>query len=114
MSDALTNFRKRETALRKKHMRMARGFRTRMNRNGVIEQVPINRSGGFVMGLLFRMVLVVFVFKVMAVTWLGEPRYEDHLSNLSNGAFYEKAGSWILQIDPVTQKLAQFLTPALG
>ena len=48
MDDAQRSFHKREQALRRKHIRMSQGYMTRMNRNGVIEQVPQSRMSGLV------------------------------------------------------------------
>lgn len=114
MSDAMTNFRKRENALRRKHMRMAQGFTTKMDRSGLIVQVPDNKLSGFGLRLIFRLVLFFMALKVLTLAWLGQEAYLDHLTTLSQGSAYEKAGAWIMQIDPVTGTLVDLISPLLG
>lgn len=114
MDDAQRSFHKREQALRRKHIRMSQGYMTRMNRNGVIEQIPQNRMSGFGLSVFLRLAVAVMLFKVVALAWLGEPIYTGHVERLSQGAFYEQAGAWILQVDPVTRTLSGFLTPNMG
>ncbi len=114
MSDAMTNFRKREDALRRKHMRMAQGFKTKMDRSGLIVQVPDNKLGGVGFRLILKLLLLVMAFKVLALSWLGQEAYLAQLDKLAGGAVYEQAGAWIMQIDPVTGKLAELVAPLLG
>lgn len=114
MDNALSSFHKRQDALRRKHSRMSQGYVTRVNRNGLIEQVPDKKVGGFALGLIVRMALVVVGFKVLALSWLGEQAYAGHLEALSQGAAYEQAGAWLMQIDPVTRKLSDILMPLIG
>ncbi|MBV7394868.1 hypothetical protein [Mameliella sediminis] len=114
MDDAQRSFRKREQALRRKHIRMSQGYVTRMNRNGVIEQIPDRKIGGFGFQVALRLCLVLMGFKVMALVWLGEDNYANHVAALASGAIHEKAGAWIMQIDPVTRTLAGYLTPVIG
>ncbi|MDD9728366.1 hypothetical protein PVW46_00440 [Mameliella sp. AT18] len=114
MDDAQRSFHKREQALRRKHIRMSQGYVTRMNRNGVIEQVPQSRMSGFGLHLVLRLAVAVMLFKMVALAWLGDAIYTGHVERLSQGVFYEKAGAWILQVDPVTRMLADFLAPVMG
>ncbi|WP_305969887.1 MULTISPECIES: hypothetical protein [unclassified Mameliella] len=114
MDDAQRSFYKREQALRRKHVRMSHGYVTRMNRNGVIEQVPQSRMSGLGLHLILRLAVAVMLFKVVALAWLGDAKYAGHIERLSQGVIYEKVGAWILQVDPVTRMLADFLTPAIG
>ncbi|SMX38998.1 hypothetical protein [Maliponia aquimaris] len=114
MDKAQTSFHRREQALRRKHVRMSQGYVTKLDRNGLIVQVPDNKIGGFGLGLLLRAVLILMVIKVMTLVWLGEPRYQAHVDVLSQGALYERAGAWVMQVDPVTRKLAALLTPTPG
>ncbi|SNS13667.1 hypothetical protein [Antarctobacter heliothermus] len=114
MDQAQQSFYKREQALRRKHIRMSRGYVTRMNRNGIIEQVPDRHFSGIGFRLVLRLALVVMAFKVLAFAWLGETQYLSSVTTLSQGALHEKAGAWVMQADPVTRAVAGFITPRMG
>ncbi|WP_323767011.1 hypothetical protein [Antarctobacter sp.] len=114
MDQAQRSFHKREQALRRKHILMAKGYVTRMSRNGIIEQVPDRHFSGIGLRLVLRLVLVVMAFKVLAFAWLGETQYLSSVDNLSQGAIHEKAGAWFMQADPVTRAVAGFITPRMG
>ncbi|MGP6087072.1 hypothetical protein [Antarctobacter jejuensis] len=114
MSDAMTNFRKRESALRRKHMRMAQGFTTKMDHAGLIIQVPDNKAGSIGLRLAMKLVLVILAFKVLVLSWLGQEAYVATLNGLSVGTLYERAGAWIMQIDPVTKLLSDLVAPFFG
>lgn len=114
MDQAQKSFHKRGQALQRKHMRMAHGYVTRMNRNGIIEQVPDRHIGGFGVRVVLRLALAVMAFKVFAFAWLGEAPYLSTVQALSTGTMYEKAGAWIMQADPATRALAEVIAPILG
>jgi hypothetical protein len=114
MEDTFTDFRKRENALRRKHIRMSHGYVTRMNRNGVIEQVPTQKAGSFGLRVIVRLTLVFFSFKVLTLAWLGDLAYAGHLETLSQGSAYEKGGAWLMQIDPVTRMIVDLIAPLIG
>lgn len=114
MDQAQQSFYKRQETLRRKHMRMSQGYVTRMNKNGVIEQVPDRHFSGMGLRLVLRLALVVMAFKVLAFAWLGETQYASSIDRLSQGAFYEKAGAWVMQADPVTRAVAGFMSPQMG
>ena len=114
MDKAQTSFYRREQALRRKHIRMSHGYVTKLNRNGVIEQVPDRRIGGTCLGRLARAALILTGFKVLTLVWLGETAYQSNLETLSQGMLHERAGAWVMQIDPVTRKLSSLVAPHLG
>ncbi|MBN7783827.1 hypothetical protein JYP51_02780 [Ponticoccus gilvus] len=111
MSDALTNFRKRDAALRKKHVRMARGYRNKLKSDGLIVQEPDDKLGDIGLRLLSFALVVFMGFKVMVLTGLGAEAYSLHLAHLAEGSVYERAGAWLMQIDPVTRALAALVAP---
>lgn len=114
MSDALTNFRKRDAALRKKHMRMARGYRNRLSRNGLIVQEPDSKVGGIGLRLLGFALVVFMGFKVMVLSGLGAEDYNQHVAHLAEGSVYERTGAWLMQIDPVTASLSGLISHAVN
>jgi hypothetical protein len=111
MSDALTNFRKRDMALRKKHTRMARGYRTRMDRSGLIIQEPDLKLAPIVVRLLSFVVVLFMGFKVMVLTGLGAEAYALNVAHLAQGSAFDRLGAFLMQIDPITAGLAHLVAP---
>ncbi|MDA7426270.1 hypothetical protein [Thalassococcus lentus] len=107
MDRALRDFDKRQKAIRRKHTRMAKGYRNKMNANGVIMQKPDSKIGGYLSRILFLAVLAFMAFKVLLLTGIGEELYMERVSVLQLGNTYERAGAWLMQIDPVTAWLSQ-------
>lgn len=114
MDDTLRSFRKREGALRKKHIRMAHGYVTKMDKSGLIIQQPDRKVGSAGKRLLFYSVLVFLGFKVLLLSGLGIDAYSAHLDALARGSVYEQAGAWLMQIDPLTARLAGIVAPLLS
>lgn len=114
MDDSLRSFQKREAALRRKHMRMAQGYVTKLDKTGLIIQQPDSKMGGTAWRLLLRSTVLFMAFKVLVLAALGTETYAGHLEPLAQGSVHEKAGAWLMQIDPVTAMLAQALAPLLS
>lgn len=113
MDDTLKSFRKREGALRKKHIRMAYGYVTRMDKSGLIIQQPDRKVGSAGKRLLFYTILVFLCFKILLLAGLGRDAYIAHLDALAQGSVYEQAGGWLMQVDPLTARLAETVAPLL-
>ncbi|MFW2589186.1 hypothetical protein [Sagittula sp. SSi028] len=115
MADAFTDFRRRETAVRRKHTRMAEGYVTKLDkRTGVYVQVPDNKVSGWSARWLVRLVALFIAFKVMLLTGLGVDTYQTHLATLSDGSPFEQLGAWFLGLDPVTRGLSQIVGTLIG
>jgi hypothetical protein len=108
MEDSINRFYKRQNALVKKHERMARGYVTRLNKNGTFEQVPDSKAGGVGLRLILLTALLFMGFKAMVYVGLGTDSYMEHVDALNQGSRYEKVGAWFMQVDPVTAKLGEF------
>ena len=106
MENALNNYRRREEALRRKHERMAKGYVTKLDKNGTYVQVPDNKAGGLSLRIVLWAALVFVGFKVMVLSGLGEASYLANVETLAQGSPYERVGAWLMQIDPVTSNLA--------
>jgi hypothetical protein len=115
VEDTLRDFDKRQREIRRKHIRLAKGYVTKLDGNGVFLHVPENKaaqkSG---LRLLLLGAMVVFGFKILTLSWLGIEDYSAHLATLEQGSALEKAGAWIMQIDPLTEKVAGLAAPYLG
>ena len=92
---------------------MARGYRNKLDRNGVIIQQPDNKAPGLAMRFLLLVVLAFFGFKAFLLAGLGEDQYLARVSQLSLGNGFEQAGAVAMRIDPATAYLAERLAPLL-
>ena len=115
MEDALSNYRRREMAVRRKHGRMAKGYATKLDRaTGNFVQVPDNKIPAVSFRIVVRIVAVFIGFKVLLVSGLGTESYQAHLTTLAEGTLYEQVGAWFLAIDPVTSGLSELVARVIG
>ena len=109
MESALRSFERRQRAVTQKHRKLARGYVTRLNRNGVIEHKPLRkvklpRLGGLLIALMFFL-----VFKGAMLASLGVAHYGEHVALLRDGSLADKLGAWVLGVDPVTLWIGMLL-----
>lgn len=103
MVDAQRNFYKRERSLRRKHTRMARGYVTKIDKNGVIVQTPDSKAGGIGLRIVVMVAFALIGLKVLILSFLGADSYGAHLAVLeASDALPQKLGAWLMQSDPVT------------
>jgi hypothetical protein len=114
MEDTLNDFRRRQQNLRRKHERMARGYVTGINENGLIVQKPDSKSGGRALRVLVMVVAGFMGFKILLLGGLGPEQYSQHVTRLQSGSTGDQVGAWFMQIDPVSALLADYLSPLLS
>ena len=110
MEDALHSYNRRQEAIRRKHERMAKGYVTKLHKNGTYVQVPDSKVGGTSFRMILWAAAAFVLFKGFVLAWLGQASYEAHLDTLSHGSLYEQVGAWFMQVDPVTAQLSGFLS----
>ena len=112
MVETQQHFHKRLYALGRKHAAMGHGYTTQLQRDGLIVVKPKRRvRRGFPLKGLLALVLGVFVFKALMLASLTEITYNERVAKLQQGTQLERAGSYVMQIDPVTRFIAGFLDP---
>ncbi|CUH78713.1 hypothetical protein [Tropicibacter naphthalenivorans] len=115
MENTLQDFRKRQEAVHRKHSRMAKGYVNKLDKTtGVIVQQPDSKTGGIGLRVLVFLGLFFMAFKGFVLAWLGEEAFLGHVAELQTGSTVEQAGAWLMQIDPVTARIAEVITPFLG
>lgn len=112
MEESLRAFDRRARAVRRKHLRMAGGYVTTLGRNGVIIQKPAGRMGPWVRSLALGVLASAFIVKVLILADLGPEAYAAKLATLDGNAV-ERAGGVLMQIDPVSARLAELIAPWL-
>lgn len=114
MQDTLRDFRKRQAGVRRKHERMAKGYVNKLDRNGVIVQKPDSKSGSYATRAILLCAICLMGFKAFLLIGLGTDAYTETLAALNTGSGFERAGAWVMQIDPVTAKFSEILSPYLS
>ena len=111
MDDALKDFDRRANAVRKNHARLARGYVTKINKNGLIEHQPVRiRAAGKSLRWAVCLVIGLLAFKGVVLSDLGAEIYAGHLNDLSQGTAVERIGSVLMSVDPVTQLISDTIT----
>ena len=115
LESSLHRFEKRQKSIRRKHSRMAKGYvNTLDKRSGLITQKPDSKGTGRGLRLLILVGLAFLAFKGFVLAGLGEDQYLQHVAQLQSGSAFEKAGAWLMQIDPATAMLSDLLAPLLA
>lgn len=115
MENSLLEFQKRHKAVSRKHARLSRGYVTRVDRkSGVITHEPESTSGAAGLKTLMILIPGFLLFKVFILAWLGADAYQQHVQELAFGSDFEKAGAWLMQMDPITAKLSAFFSALFG
>ncbi|MGB7316708.1 MAG: hypothetical protein WBC85_01950 [Planktotalea sp.] len=89
---------------------------TIVDKNGLIQVVPRRKSRSQISApfkLLALFAVLLIVFKALALVNVGIVDYDAELAVLQAGNMFEKAGAFVLKIDPVTQAIYQQVGPLL-
>ena len=108
-----SGFTRRVRKVEKQHRRLAQGYVTSVNHDGLV--VARVRRGG--LRFPFRGVLLLAVafigFKSFFLAWSGQAAYDQKLALLQQGTIAERAGAWVMQPDFVTMWIADQVKPFL-
>lgn len=115
MSSTMKLFDKRVNRISRRHRKMAKGYVTRIQRNGIVSNRPRRRTGLAVspVGILM-LVAGFFGFKGVVLAHLGGTTYNERIGALAEGTLIEQAGAWIMQIDPLMLFFARVFGPFIG
>lgn len=112
MVETRQNFQERLGALGRKHAEMGNGYTTNVRNDGLIVVKPKRQPRrGFPLKGLLALVLGFFVFKGFMLASLTEITYNERIGKLQQGSQLEQVGAYLMQVDPVTQVIADFLDP---
>lgn len=100
-------FANRVNRVTRKHRAMAHGYSAKLRGDGLIVVQP--RRVQFKMPVRGFMLLMLFfmTFKGFMLASLGETDYRARLAILNNGTLYEKAGAFVMGVDPVSQGISK-------
>ena len=114
MVESKLHFNNRLRLLGRKHSKMANGYTTQMRNDGLIVVKPRRAARrGFPLKGLVMMGLAFFAFKALILASVGPDGYAERIAKLQDGTFVERGGAWIMQADPATRVLAEFVGPVM-
>lgn len=96
--------------------RASKQYMTLVDKNGIIQVVPRPkaRARSFIpFKLLAMFVVLVMVFKALALLSVGVNAYEEERVALASGNVFEQAGAMALWIDPLTDVIFKNMSPYL-
>ena len=108
MADAnFQNFDARMARITRQHQRLAKGYVTKVTKDGLIVHRPRRRVAPYipwrsVLGLL----VVGMAVKVLMFVNLGPETYDARVATLMAGTQFEQVGAYLLQADQATLWLA--------
>lgn len=114
MSDTYTQFEKRLDGLTRKHKELAGGYTVRVGHDGLIIVQPKRFRFGLRAKFLILAVIGFMAFKALAFAFIGPTTYDERVAALAEGTAFEQAGAWVMQSEPVTEKLAEWIGPFVG
>ncbi|MFT4706684.1 MAG: hypothetical protein ACI9PU_000517 [Ascidiaceihabitans sp.] len=111
MVEAKKQFNDRLNFLGRKHQAMSRRYTTQMRTDGLIVVKPRRRSIDIpFQGILLLLLGFVF-FKAFMLASIGPDTYCERVAILNSGIFVEQGGAWVMQTDPVSQVIANYMGP---
>lgn len=113
MADAIRKFEKRARALESKHRKLANGYVTHMDRDGVMRHRPISRFRILRPRGILMLIVGFLVFKGFLLSQMGAEAYGLRLQSLAEGGMLNRAGAVILADDPITTLIAGMLDRVL-
>ncbi|MEW9919257.1 hypothetical protein AB2B41_06560 [Marimonas sp. MJW-29] len=116
MVETHDHFIQRLNAHGNKRAKIAKGYRTRIDSNGLLVAEP-RRSHFLPSAGVLKLVMVMLIgflsFKSLVLAAYGPVTYNERLAKLENGTMIEKIGAKALKIDPVTEAVANSVGPVM-
>ncbi len=107
----INTFETRLRRLGRRHARMYQnGIVARMGSDGLISAHPRRRLPRFPLRGLAILFLAALLYKSFVFASLGSGVYQARVDLLASGNLVEKAGAWMMQVDPATQLLGDVLS----
>ena len=112
MFDNRQNFESRLKVIDRKNLAMANGYIADMRDDGLIVLKPYRRTMNFPLKGMILLLIGFFFFKAFILASVGPDTYASRIEILQNGTFVERGGAWVMQVDPVSQGIANYMGPA--
>ena len=109
MSDTFAQFEQRLNSLERKHRELAKGYVAKINPDGLIVIAPKASRARVRMRMLTVIILGFLVFKIATLVLVGSVTYDSRLEVMRNGTGAERFGAWIMQVDPISEKIVEII-----
>ncbi|WP_170385090.1 hypothetical protein [Ruegeria atlantica] len=106
MTGKQLEFDQRVHRLTKKHAKLSRGYRATMRKDGLVVMRPQRVRSAIPAKMLLIGLAGLFAFKTFLLSSLGASAYQYRVDSLAEGTAVEKAGAWVMQIDPLSEYVA--------
>ena len=104
------DFEKRVRQIDRRHNKIARGYVQLGERDGLlVPKTKMLKRRSFPLRAIIIAVVGFIVFKGILVSQVGLSSYETRLETLTQGGMVERAGAWLMQVDPFTRGVAEFI-----
>ncbi len=113
MTGKQLEFDRRISRLNKKHAKLSRGYRATMRKDGLVVMRPQRVQSAVPAKVLLLCLVGLFAFKTFLLTSLGSSAYQYRVDSLAQGTSVEKAGAWVMQIDPLSEHISAQLSKFL-
>lgn len=114
MPDAnMQNFDKRMDKILRQHSRIAKGYKPRVTKDGLIVAQPRSRFR-FPWRTILFLLIVGFVAKLAFLSTLGADAYNAQVTSLISGMPGESYVAWVLKADPWTVAASEHVVAFLG
>lgn len=113
MDEGQAEFERRLKRLAQKPKRASRDYATVIGDDGLIVIRPHRARVALPIRQIAYLVVALVLFKAFLMAALGEVVYESRVSELRTGSTLEQMGSWVMEIDPLTQVVADYAFPYL-
>jgi len=84
------------------HQRLANGYVTTVNADGLIVAAPHRKPSHRTVRSLFLLLAVMLAFKVFVYAQIGGAAYESRVATLRAGSVAEQLGAYVMAAGPVT------------
>lgn len=107
------DFQKRVRQIDRRHNKIARGYVHLVERDGLlVPKESTFKSRSFPLRAVALTVGGLLLFKGILISQVGLSSYTTRLESLADGGVIEKAGAWLMQIDPVSRAVAEVFAGA--
>lgn len=109
MGSSNIEFASKVRKLDRKHARLSRGMTSKILPDGLMVARPRRRQFGVSARGVALMLASFFGFKTALLLTFGEITYTGRVAELASGTAVERAGAWVMQVEPVTAFFASFI-----
>jgi len=103
MADAKqVQFGQRLRRINRNHQRLANGYVTSVNHDGLIIARPRRREPHKKLRAVAFVIIILMAFKIFLFAQIGPAAYEQRLVALQNGSFLENIAGYAMTADPIT------------